>query len=250
MGTVLAVVSGKGGTGKTALCAALGSCLAAKGQSVLMVDCDVGMGNLDIALAMSGFATVNFLQPMDNVKTWDFIPKHPHVPNLFLLTAPVTVSAEQVDFDKFAAMLDVARARFDWILLDAPAGIGSGFRLTVTPADQVVLVATADPSSMRDGARTVEQVDLLGGKPMKLLVNRVSSHFFGAIKFTVDDAMDTVGLPLLGWVPEDKNVQLASAKEQPLVLYTNKKAALACLHIAQRLAGAKVPVGRRFYGNL
>ncbi len=250
MGTVLAVISGKGGTGKTALCAALGSCLAAKGQSVLLVDCDVGMGNLDMALAMSDYATVDFLQPIHDCKTWDFIPKHPHIPNLFLLTAPVTISAAEVDARDFATMLEVARSKFDWILLDAPAGIGAGFRLTVQPADQILLVTTADPSSLRDGARAVEEVDLLGEKPMKLVVNRVYSRLFGTAKCTVDDVMDRVGLPLLGWVPEDKNVQLACAKGAPLVLHTNKKAAVACLHIAQRLAGAKIPVGRTFYGNL
>lgn len=246
MGQVVAVVSGKGGTGKTAICAALASCLGAEGQRVLAIDCDVGMRNLDIALAMSQEATVDFCQVMDQVNTWDFLPKHPEIPNVFLLTAPVTVTPEEVDLTQFSAMLQVAREKFDWILLDAPAGIGAGFQMTVLPADQILVVASSDPASLRDGGRVVEQVDLLGEKPMKLVVNRVSSRFFGKIHFTVDDAMDALGLPLLGLIPEDRNVQLATAKERPLVLYTNRRAAVACLKMARRLAGAKIPLGTYF----
>lgn len=246
MGQVVAVVSGKGGTGKTAICAALASCLGAEGQSVLAIDCDVGMRNLDIPLAMSELATVDFFQVMEDVRTWDFIPKHPRIPNLSMLTAPVFATADQVDGGKFSAMLDIAREKFDWIFLDAPAGIGVGFHLTVTCADQVLVVASSDPASLRDGGRAVEEVDLLGSKPMKLIVNRVSSRFFGKISFTVDDAMDSLGLPLLGLVPEDRNVQIASAKGVPLVLQTTRGASVACLKMARRLCGAKIPMVRRF----
>ena len=58
MGIVIAVASGKGGTGKTSVCAGLAAALAEKGRKVLCIDCDVGLRNLDISLGMSDCASL------------------------------------------------------------------------------------------------------------------------------------------------------------------------------------------------
>ena len=57
--------------------------------------------------------------------------------------------------------------------------------------------------------------------------------------------MDGIGLPLLGIIPEDERVVLAAAANLPLILYTDRGAALGCLHIARRLQGRKVPLLKR-----
>ena len=76
----------------------------------------------------------------------------------------------------------------------------------------------------------------------RLVVNRVSPQLFRRMNATVDDIMDGVGLPLLGIVPDDASVTLAAAEGKPLVQYTYHGAALACLHIAKRLCGQRVPL--------
>ena len=60
MGELIAILSGKGGTGKTSVCAGLASALAREGKQVLCIDCDVGLRNLDIALAMDDVAALSF----------------------------------------------------------------------------------------------------------------------------------------------------------------------------------------------
>ena len=244
MGQVLAVISGKGGTGKTSFCAGVSSCLAAEGRRVLAIDADVGLRNLDLSLGMSEEAVLPFSAVMRGEYPLAGAPQHPLIGGLYLLTAPVTEAAEELEPALFGRLLDEAREQFDFVLIDAPAGIGAGFRLATRFADGAVVVAGSDPASLRDAAHATDL--LLAQRPVeaRLVVNRVSPRLYARMNATVDDVMDGVGLPLLGIVPEDPSVTLAAAQGTPLVLYTGKGAALACLHIARRLCGKKVPLMR------
>lgn len=128
MAQVLAVISGKGGTGKTSLCAGVASCLAMEGQRVLCVDLDVGLRNLDIALGMADMAVLPFTSVMRGEYSLQQASQHPTIGNLSMLTAPVTESAEAVDTEAFERLITQARDGFDWILLDARRAVGRLFR--------------------------------------------------------------------------------------------------------------------------
>ena len=137
------------------------------------------------------------------------------------------------------------RDYFDFCLIDSPAGIGDGFHFATLYADRVLIVATPDPAALRDAAGTADQLHLMGKQELRLVVNRVNAADFRSLDWTVDDMMDEIGLPLLGLVPEDKRVVLAAARNLPLILFTDRGAALGCLHIARRLQGRKVPLLRK-----
>lgn len=246
MGQVIAVISGKGGTGKTSLTAGVASCLAAEGQKVLCIDCDMGLRNLDLSLGLADEATVAFTDVMDGLYTLEDAVTHPRIPGLGLLTAPVTKLPEDVDQEAFGRLLEEARTQYDWCLIDAPAGVGVGFQLATRYADELVVVAVADPASMRDAARAADLIELQDrpDRPMRLVVNRVSRRMYRKLRATVDDVMDGVGLPLLGIVPDDVSVTLAAAASEPLILYTSRGAAVACLHIARRLCGRRAALLR------
>lgn len=239
MGQVLAVSSGKGGTGKTTLCAGIAACLAAEGQRVLCIDADISLRNLDISLGIDDLPILPFTEVLNGHCTLDDATEHPDLSGLFLLTAPTQHSGEAICEQAFGALLQEARKQFDWCLIDAPAGVGSGFRLATGFADQVLVVSTADPSSLRDAAAAADLLTLNSKASLKLVVNRVKPRMLSKIKLTIDDLMDGVGIPLLGIVPEDVHVTLAAAQRVPLVLYETKGACVACLHIARRLRGEK-----------
>ena len=246
MGQVIAVISGKGGTGKTSLTAGVAACLAAEGQKVLCIDCDMGLRNLDLSLGLADEATVAFTDVMDGLYTLEDAVSHPRIPGLDLLTAPVTKLPEDVDQEVFGRLLEEVRTQYDWCLIDAPAGVGVGFQLATRYADELVVVAVADPASMRDAARAADLIELQErpDRPMRLVVNRVSRRMYRKLRATVDDVMDGVGLPLLGIVPDDISVTLAAAASEPLILYTSRGAAVACLHIARRLCGRRAALLR------
>lgn len=242
MGELIAVLSGKGGTGKTSVCAGIAEALAQQGNKVLCIDCDIGLRNLDIALGLSEIGTISFLDVCRGEYSLDMATVHPVYPNLYFLTAPMNCPAESVDPVEFATMLDGARQHFHYVLLDAPAGIDAGFALAAKAADRVILVTGAEPAAIRDARQAADRLELMGKRNVRLVVNRINKKMVAAMNLTVDDVMDQAGLPLLGIVPEDKSVVLAAAFRQPLLGYTSKGAAAACRRIAKRIQGRTVPI--------
>ena len=238
MGEVIAVLSGKGGTGKTSLCAGLAAALARQGKRVLCVDCDVGLRNLDLSLGMSDCAGLSFLDVCQGGVPLEDAPRHPALASLRFLTAPMNRPAEDIDPTAFSAFLRIARESFDYIFLDAPAGVDAMFRLVSACADRIVLVTLPSPAAIRDAARVSDLLELSGKRNVRLVVNRVDEELLSTVRLTIDDVMDTTGTPLSGVVPEDANITLAAAFGVPVLMYAKKcPAARAFRRIAARLEG-------------
>lgn len=243
MGELFAVLSGKGGTGKTSVCAGVATALAEAGKRVLCIDCDVGLRNLDISLGITDSGALSFLDVMTGGYSLDQTAVHPDYPSLFFLTAPVNCPVEQIDEGPFCQMLHQARERFDYVFLDAPAGVDGGFRLVSAAADRFLLVTGAGPAAVRDAARVGDLLELMGKKDVRLVVNRVDRAVLDTVRLTVDDVMDTAGLPLMGVVLEDQHVTLAAAFGRPVLQYARRcTAAKAYRSIAKRIQGFHEPI--------
>ncbi len=241
MGTAVMITSGKGGTGKTSLTAGVASCLAALGRRVLCVDLDIGLRNLDLTLGMSDRALMDFTDVMDyRCPLLTAAVEQPEIRNLFLLTAPH--SSPGLDQKRFQAVIEEASEYFDFVFMDSPAGLGEGFQLAMSAADRVIVVSSVDPAALRDAQRTVAELHEL--TQLHLVMNRVQPRLISKLRTSIDSAMDTAGLPLLGVVPEDPSVTLATAAGIPLILATYKGAAPAYLNISKRLLGQRVPLLR------
>lgn len=242
MGVAVMVTSGKGGTGKTSLTAGVASCLAALGNRVLCIDLDIGLRNLDIALGLSDLAVMDFSDVMARrCPLLTAVTSHPDIRGLHLLTAPMNL--DDPDVDRFRAMVEDAKDYFDYIFMDSPAGLGVGFQFAMSAADRAILVSATDPAALRDAQRTV--AELSGAvSEVHLVMNRVQPKLMNKLRTSIDSAMDTAGLPLIGVVPEDPNVTVAATAGEPLVLMTYKGAAPAYLNIARRLSGQRTPLLR------
>lgn len=242
MGELIAIASGKGGTGKTSICAGIATALAEMGEKVLCIDCDVGLRNLDISLGLSQEGAISFLDVMQGRYPLESALRHPGYENLYFLTAPMNYPADSIDPALFSKMLQQARQSFAYVLLDAPAGVDAGFRLAARDADRVLLVCGADPASVRDAQLTGQMLEGMGKQEMRLIVNRVNKKIAASLGKTVDDIMDTAGLPLMGVVPEDVQVTLRAAFGKPLLEKNKRMAAAACRRIAKRIKGYRVPI--------
>ena len=242
MGTVITITSGKGGTGKTSITSGVASSLALMGRRVLCIDMDIGLRNLDISLGLNDRALMDFADvalgrcPLNRAAVG-----HPDLTGLSLLTSPMSLPAS-LTADKVRALLKEARTIYDYILIDSPAGLGTGFRLATCAADRAIVIATNDTSSLRDAQRTVAELDHL--RTVHLVMNRIQTRLLRKLRTTIDDAMNAAGLPLIGVVPEDPQVILCANLGQPLTTRGNRGAALACWNIAQRLEGGRVPIMR------
>ena len=216
MGTAIVVTSGKGGTGKTSITGGVAGSLARLGHSVLCIDMDIGLRNLDISLGLSDRALMDFSDVAEGrCPLVRAAVNHPDLPGLALLTAPMTLSSALTE-EAVRRMLDTARSLYDYVLIDSPAGL--------------------------DAQRTVGELDFL--RQIHLVMNRIQPKLLRQLRTTIDDAMDTAGLPLLGVVPEDPQVMLSANLGRPLILGGRQGAANACLNIAKRLQGRRVPIMR------
>ena len=239
MGQVIAAVSGKGGTGKTSFTANVGMALAQLGHPTLCLDCDVGLRNLDIVLAMTDRAVMDFTDVMAGRCTMDeAVVQHPLQKNLYLLTAPTRIGALSIDREEFRSIFPEIREKFDYCLVDAPAGLGAGFQLALAGADRAVVVTTTEESSLRDAQRTV--MELQDMSHLHLVVNRCRKKLLRSLHQTIDDAIDKAGLPLLGVIPEDETMPLYTGRGTPLLMTNNDCAAKAYRNIARRIDGQRV----------
>lgn len=244
MGQIIAVVSGKGGTGKTSFVSHVGLYLAKLGNRVLCLDCDIGLRNLDIALGMSDCAVTDFTDVLEGrYSLREAVTAHPIQRNLYLLTAPSN-SRRPIDPAAFTRMVEEIRRNFDYCLVDAAAGLGSGFQLAVSGCDRCVVVTTTDPTSLRDAQRTVMELGHLRSGRVHMVVNRCRKKLLRQLHQTIDDAIDTAGLPLLGVVPDDEDLPVALGRGIPLIFMYNRCASVAYSNIARRLMGERVPLMR------
>lgn len=245
IGKVIAVVSGKGGTGKTSFTTLTGMALAQLGKKTLLLDCDIGLRNLDLYLGVSDRALMDFTDVIAGRTTLaQAVVRHPLYPNLYLLTAPVSFGVRLPSKREMQRLIDEIRRHFDFCLIDAAAGIGEAFALATCCADRAVVVTTNDPSSLRDAQRTVMELHRFPSGSLHLVVNRVRRKLLQSLHTTIDDAIDAAGLPLLGVIPEDENVPAVLGRGLSQRLKYRSGALCACENIARRLCGERVRLMR------
>lgn len=242
MGTVISITSGKGGTGKTSITGGVACSLALMGRTVLCIDMDVGLRNLDITLGLNDRALMDFSDvALGRCPLARAAVEHPALKGLWVLTSPMSMPAS-LTAEKVRALLSTARDSYDYVLIDSPAGLGAGFHLATCGVDRVIVVATNDASSLRDAQRTVAELEHI--RQIHLVMNRIQTKLLRRLRTTIDDAMNAAGLPLIGVVPEDPQVILCANLGQPLTSRGKRGAALACWNIALRLEGQRVPIMR------
>jgi septum site-determining protein MinD len=239
----MALLSGSGGLGKTALTAGLALQLAKSGKKVLCVDCQPGFGTLDIYLGMEQLDNLSYADICRGDYPLQRASAHPKLPNLRFLAAPVRSDPGEISEVAFKALTQQAKQQFDFIFFNTAAGLSPWALTAAEMADRCTVLCGMDPISIRTAGRVADQLQLLGKTDCRLVVSRVQPAYLKAMKLTVDDLIDRVGLPLLGLVPEDEQVLLLSAAG---TFPSGKKWAFAAYErISKRMQGQPVPVPTR-----
>jgi septum site-determining protein MinD len=252
LGRVLVVTSGKGGVGKTTSTAALGAALAHDGQKVVVVDFDVGLRNLDLVMGAERRVVFDMINIINGVaKLSQALIRDKRLENLYLLPASQTRDKDSLTEDGVAKVIEELRTKFDWVICDSPAGIERGATLAMRYADAAIIVTNPEVSSVRDADRII---GLLDSKTVKaergehidkhLLITRYdSSRAARGGMLSIDDVLEILSCPLLGIIPESKEVLLASNVGSPVTLNNAMSApARAYFDAAHRLKGKDIPI--------
>src|SRR5579872_3194052 len=241
LGRAIVITSGKGGVGKTTTTANLGTALAKRGAKVVLVDADVGLRNLDIVMGLESRVKHHVLDVLEEAVGLDeALVRDKHSSTLYLLAAAQTREKDDVDTEKMRALIESLRERFEYVLIDCPAGIEKGFKNAVVGAQEAIVVCTPEVSAVRDVDRVV---GLLGNAfSPQLIINRVRAQLVKKGKMlSVDDVNSILRLPLLGVIADEPEVIVSTNKGEPLALRTDTATAKAYHTIAARIAGEDVP---------
>ncbi len=238
---VIVITSGKGGVGKTTAVANIGISVARLGYRVALIDADIGLRNLDLLLGLENRVLYTAMEVLDGKCRLDqALIRDKRWKNLALL--PISKNRQRYNVDRQGITILVNSLQelgYQYIVIDCPAGIDIGFINAITPANEAIVVTTPEITAIRDADRVTGLLEANNIFNVKLLLNRVRLEIIQRNDIiSVDDVQEMLGIPLLGAVPEDSNVIVATNRGEPLVL--RKKITLSGIafeNAARRLIG-------------
>jgi septum site-determining protein MinD len=241
MGRAIVITSGKGGVGKTTTTSNLGAALAMLGKSVVLVDADIGLRNLDVVMGLENRIVYHVVDVIRGRCTAQkALIKDRRLENLWLLPASQTDDKDAVTPVEMTKLILELKAAHDYVVIDCPAGIEQGFRNAVAGADEAIVVATPEVSSIRDADRVVGLL-AANDTPTRLIVNRIAQHMVKrGDMLSQNDVIEILALELLGTVPLDEHVVATTNKGMPAVLEGKSLAAKEFIRISRKLAGLDV----------
>lgn len=243
MSRIIVVTSGKGGVGKTTSSANLGMALAKLGRKVVLVDADFGLRNLDLLLGLENRIVYTALEVIAReCKLDQALVKDKRQPNLSLLAAPQTRNKTAITAAHMKALVEVLSRYFDYVLIDCPAGIESGFQNAIAGAKEAIVVTTPEISAVRDADRVVGLLEANRITDIKLILNRIRPAMVkNNDMMSVEDVLDILSVKLIGVIPDDEQVIVSTNKGEPLVLSDKPSlAGTAYENVAKRLEGKNV----------
>ena len=242
MSEVIVITSGKGGVGKTTTVANIGTGLAMLGKKVVVVDTDIGLRNLDVVLGLENRIVYNLVDVIEGkCRPKQAIIKDKRFQDLYLLPSAQTKDKSSVSPEQMKKLTEDLREDYDFVLLDCPAGIEQGFQNAIAGADRALVVTTPEVSAIRDADRIVGLLEASEFRQIDLIINRLR---YDMVKrgemMSSQDVVDILALNLIGIVPDDENVVIATNQGEPLV-GDHTLAGRAYQNICYRVTGKEVP---------
>ncbi|ABG52484.1 septum site-determining protein MinD [Trichodesmium erythraeum IMS101] len=243
MSRIIVITSGKGGVGKTTCTANLGMALAQQGHQVAVIDADFGLRNLDLLLGLENRIVYTAVEVLaGECRLEQAIVRDKRQPRLSLLPAAQNRLKEAVTPQQMQELVDMLSPKYEYILIDSPAGIEQGFQNAIAPAQEALILTTPEISAVRDADRVIGLLEAHNVKNIHLIVNRIKPQMVQADEMmSVQDVEEILAIPLMGIIPDDERVIVSTNRGEPLVLTENlSQAGLEFNNIARRLDGEKV----------
>lgn len=248
MSKVVVVTSGKGGVGKTTTTANIAAGIAQRGHKTVAIDFDVGLRNLDLVLGCERRVVYDFVNVIKGEAKLNLaLIRDKRIENLYVLPASQTRDKDALEPEGVGKVIeDLRKLDFEYIICDSPAGIEKGAQMAMYFADEAIVVANPEVSSVRDSDRVLGLLAAktsraeVGATPIKsqLLLTRYSPAMVKKGEMlSVSDVLDLLGIPLLGVIPESKAVLQSSNKGTPAILDETSDVAQAYLDVVYRFLG-------------
>jgi len=249
---IIVVTSGKGGVGKTTSSAAIATGLAQHNKKTVVIDFDIGLRNLDLIMGCERRVVYDFVNVIQGEASLNqALIKDKRNQNLFILPASQTRDKDALTKEGVEQVLnDLKKMDFEFIVCDSPAGIEIGALMALYFADEAIITANPEVSSVRDSDRIL---GVLSSKSRRaeegedsikehLLLTRYNpGRVSRGDMLSMEDVLDILRIPLVGVIPEDPSVLSASNQGEPVILNTESDAGKAYADTVARLLGETLP---------
>lgn len=238
MSEAIVITSGKGGVGKTTTTANLGYALARLSYSVLLIDTDIGLRNLDVVMGLENRIVYNLVDVIEgSCKYKQAIIKDKSLKNLGLLPAAQTKDKTAVHPEQMKKLVSELKSEYDYILIDCPAGIEHGFKNAIAAADRAIVVTTPEVSSIRDADRIIGLLDANYIQRVDLIINRIRQDMIRrGDMMSIDDVNEILSVNLIGTIYDEEAIVISSNRGDPVALH-NSKLGKTYENIARKISG-------------
>ena len=242
-GTAIVVTSGKGGVGKTTATANLGAALALRHRRVVVVDTDIGLRNLDVVMGLENRIVYDLVDVVEgNCRLNQAMIRDKHIEELYLIPAAQTRDKTAVQPHQMKELCKQLREQFDYIVIDCPAGIEQGFRNAIAAADRAIVVTTPEVSAIRDADRVIGLLEAAELPVPDLVINRLRPNMIQqGDMMDKKDIMELLSVRMLGLVPDDDQIIVATNRGVPIVHNPKSWSGEAFRRIAARIEGDNPP---------
>lgn len=243
MGEVIVITSGKGGVGKTTTTANIGIGLSQFGRKVLVIDTDLGLRNLDVVLGLENRIVYNLVDVIEGkCRVKQAVIKDKRFPELYLLPSAQTKDKTSISPEQMKKLVEDLKDEYDYVLLDCPAGIEQGFQNAIAGAERAIVVTTPEVSSIRDADRIIGLLERNGIRRNELLINRLRIDMVRrGDMMSIDDVTEILAIDLLGVIPDDEYVVIATNQGEPVV-GEESLAGKCYAKVCRRIAGEEIPI--------
>src|SRR5215510_13161986 len=225
---VITITSGKGGVGKTTAVANLAVALASSGSKVVCIDGDIGLRNLDVILGLENRIVYDIIDVIEGrCRLKQAMIRDKKLPELYLIPAAQTRDKNAVSASDMIRVVKDLHS-YDFVLIDSPAGIERGFKNAIAAADRVLVITNPEVSAVRDADRVVGILEAEEKGPASLILNRLNPALVRSKDMlSPEDVLDLLAIELIGIVPEDENVIIASNRGAPVAYDAKSRAGQA-----------------------
>ncbi len=218
MARKIVITSGKGGVGKTTVCANLGVYLSRLGFRVCMLDVDIGLNNLDVVMGLERQIVFDITDVVSGkCRVRQALIQDFRYPSLYLLPSSHSYSSSKITGEHIKNITDIIDHSFDYILLDCPAGVEAGFHRAVYPATEAIVVVTPHLSSLKDADKVLSILSSYNIENKYLVINRMRGDLLlsGDI-VNIESIVKAMNISLVGVIPEDDGIGKMSTESRIL----------------------------------
>jgi len=239
---VITITSGKGGVGKTTTTANLGIALSELGNRVVVVDADIGLRNLDVVMGLQNRIIYDVVDLVEGrCRLRQALIRDRATSELYLLPAAQSRDKTAISPADMIRVCEQLRGACDFILIDSPAGIETGFRNAIAGADEFVLITTPDASSVQDVDRVLGILENEGHTKLSLIINRIRPELVQRGEMlSPAEVLRTLGIDLIGIVPEAEAILVSNNQGVPIARDEGSLPGRAYANAARRLLGQNV----------